>query len=202
MKDTSKPQLQRRLFNEKDFKAASRTDRIMMHMLNPDHFHLNWQDENYRDYMIQCFQVCCENYRQAIIIRLMKEIIPTFSHASIVQLIADTQAVFGNITKRNHYFDLTIQRERILATMELVGGKKTAPNPITGEIQEYDPDVKDFEALVKYEKLLFEIDCKLAELEPIQRSVTPEMPRVMFSSDPSLLAGMANQMMEDGGEEE
>lgn len=213
-----------RVFSFQDFENADRVDRIMMHMLNSDHFTLTDTETEYKKRLLIAYQIQCENYTQISVIRLIKEMIPGINHASIHKLIADSQSLFGRIVERNVLFDKYIQRERILLNIELCkrDGYLLTDEEYREKIRQYKAEQlmsqggslqdivdlsekedeedtlprntciseKNLANIVSLEKLLIEIDKEIDRLTPKKKEKIT-MPRITFSTDPSVLARRA-----------
>lgn len=212
---SSKEKLGRKLFDANEIKEADRADLILMNLLDK-RTPLTAQDQKYKEYIFKCYDLLCNNYRQVVVMKLLRELIPNFCDNSLRQLIIDTQKIISKTTKRNSIFDLSLQRERILKYIEKLSEEITIMEEKEEEDEEGNkikkqvprvissPDAKDFDVISKFEKQLFEIDLKLAELTNIaDLAKDVDLPNFTFSADPGLLNdAMKQNINEDGYEEE
>lgn len=211
---SSKEKLAGRLFKANEIKEADRADLILMNLLD-GRVKLSPQDTQYKEYIFKCYDLLCSNYRQVVVMKLLRELIPSFCDASLRKLIIDTQKIISKTTKRNLIFDLSIQRERLLKYIEKLTeeittmvDKEVVDNEGNKTIEKvpkviWQPDNKDFAVVEKMEKQLFELDIKLSELTNTITEKKNDLPSITFSADPELLKqAYSENLFQDGDEEE
>jgi len=96
----SKQLLKIRIYTEKDFKKASRIERIGMYLIQPN-LMLSPSDEAYKAKLLQIFHIQCEAMSQMEIIRKVTELYPRMKLATVHKMMTDAESVFGSLMKRN-----------------------------------------------------------------------------------------------------
>lgn len=189
MKQSFKERLAARAFNHNDFVKADRLTKIYMAMVDPDNFELNQEDEIYAKRIHECFQLLSQEYRQISVVKKFLELHPEFNHSRALKLIQDTQEIYGSITKRNAFFDLITQRERLLKHLENLDN--------SSEYQDDDSVIQyksssTYDAIIKLETLISKLDERISQMQPEEKGLMGgqneyQLPIIQLSADLSLL---------------
>lgn len=173
----SKKLLKKRTYSWKEFRAASRLERIHIHMMHPDDFWLHDHEEVYLDRMRTAFSVLSSSLSRIEAVKKIRELIPEIGRTSVYTLINDTKDVFGKVLKVNREFDRFAVGEKLLDLhrMNLEEG-------------DYEECRKCLEAYAKLHKLDEE---EVAALENIQ------LPDLVFTNNPSALPGVEDAEIEE-----
>ena len=173
----SKRLLKKRTYSWKEFKAASRLERIHIHMMHPSDFYLHDNEMQHLDRMRTAFSVLSSSLSRLEAVKKLTDLIPEISRTSIYTLINDTKDVFGRMLQVNKEFDRFAVGEKLLDLyrMNLEDG-------------DYEECRKCLEAYAKLHKLDQE---EVAALENIQ------LPDLVFTSDPSALPGVEDAEVEE-----
>lgn len=102
-----------RIYTEKDYVAAGRTDRIIMSMMEPERFVLSEKEDAYRSKLARAYAEVFEEYRQGEAVRWIQENIEdceTWFKAN--KVYADMCAVFGRFLEKNKAMQRAIIAER------------------------------------------------------------------------------------------
>jgi hypothetical protein len=195
MRQLLSEKLRKRVFTDKQFKEASRIDKIYMSFISPKYCVLCPRDEEYKEVLWKAYAIVCEHRLQAIVFRVLKERFPTYNNGSLTKIISDVQYLFGNVFERNVKFDRLIQREQILKHIEaLLKPKKSFTD--SGREYEILPTEKEYAVVASLEKLIMSLDDKIAAAGPTdEKSI--ELPKILLSTDSTLLLETNNY-----GEEE
>lgn len=112
----SKKRSQVRIYSQNDFRAANRIERIHIHLMFPDDFHLKESEIVHLERCRGAFAVMSDHFDQATRISRIRAIDP--DHISIYiacKLMNDAKELFGDIIKVNKKFDRMILREKLIA---------------------------------------------------------------------------------------
>lgn len=105
----------RRIFKPKDFREASKIDRLYMHLLQPDDFTLNGHEQKHLERLRQVFALVGQEPSDAKAVALVEGAMPELSKSTIYRAIRDMKKLFGEITLRNREFDRQVLGEKLLA---------------------------------------------------------------------------------------
>jgi hypothetical protein len=149
---------------------------------------LNDQDNNYKSHLFECYNLLCSHRVQSVVIKLLKEIIPTFSHSALLGLIQDTQYIFGNIIQRNVHFDRLIQREHLTKHIEALLTPKLVSD-MFGNSSTKEPGPAEYDVVAKIERLIIDLDKEIEKSTANDNEISEvrTLPSISFSTDPSLL---------------
>lgn len=173
-------QLPRRVFKAGDFAKSSTIDKIRISYIDGN-FELSPRLQAYAERLHEVFIILCSHTRQVVAAREIRKKYPECSGRIINKMISHVQYLYANITERNELWEVMNHKERLLRHIERCEGED------------------DMENVARFEKLIVELDKRLERLTPRLEKSGIEMPKIMLSADPSLLAA---QNMRHGEEEE
>lgn len=123
------------------FKEADRIGRLKMHMMN-DRFVLSPIEEDYLATLTTVWTTMTERITQTGVQKQLNKLMPNKVYR-LPKLIADAQALFGDLMKVNKDFERGIQRERIKRHIEKL---------------ENDEPKGFMDSIAKFEGLLMKLD--------------------------------------------
>lgn len=107
-----------RIYTEQEFKAASRVERIGMHLIQ-EKLMLSPSDEAYKSELWSIFNIQCSSFSQLEIIRKVKDLYPRKKMATVRRMITDAESVFGSLLKRNKDVSRAVRIERLSKIHEM-----------------------------------------------------------------------------------
>jgi len=195
----SRKRSQIEIYSLEDFKKADRLGRIRMHMLEPERFALNDQDDIYYRQLQQAYQLVFEELRHSVAIRAIQEAIPgaeMWHRAN--RILQDIYELFAPFLRKNKDLRRAILVEKLYEMAKVA--EKRAYGSYTddqGNVQEWaDPDwmvivERLYTQAGKFEGL-DQHDAPLLDPDEIQ------IPEIEITADPAaFLAAQA----ENSGEE-
>lgn len=112
------------IYSLEDFRKADRIGRIRMHMLEPDKFALNDQDDTYYRQLQQAYQLVFEELRQSVAIRAIQEGIPGAESWHMAnRILKDIYELFAPFLKKNKELRRAILVEKFYAMAKVAEGK-------------------------------------------------------------------------------
>lgn len=178
-----KERLPRRVFNEKQYRESTFIDKIRISYIDGNYV-LPPKIQGYANTLHEMFTILCSHTRQITAVREIKKRYTQYNNQTINKMIGEVQYLYSNITERNALWEAIMHREQTLRHMEIC---------------EKD---KDFENVARFSKILIDIDKRIDLLSPIiEDKHTAQLPKIMLSADPSLLAAQKN-ITEDAEYEE
>lgn len=175
------------IYSLADFQKADRLDRIRMHMIEPERFVLNDQDEVYYLQLQEAWLLVSNEVREAVAIRLIQDKVDgceTYYKAN--RVLRDVEALFAPFLSKNR----TIQRARIIEKMYLFAEKAESKAIWTDE---EGLEYVDQEWLMLAQKFYREA-AEMEGLNKIEESMLDaddiEIPEIEITSDPQAFLAM------------
>lgn len=102
------------IYSLEDFRKADRLGRIRMHMLEPEKFCLDDQDERYYRMLQQAYQLVFDELRQSVAIRVIQETIPEAESWYMAnRLLRDIYELFAPFVNKNKELRRAILVEKL-----------------------------------------------------------------------------------------
>lgn len=199
----SRKQSKIEIYSLDDFHKADRVGRIRMHMIEPDRFALNDQDEAYYRQLQQAYQLVFEELRQSVAIRAIQEAVPgaeTWHRANVI--LKDIYELFSPFLKKNK------ELRRAILVEKLYSLAKVAESKAVFEYKDSDGIVQsgaDMEWMVVAERLysqagkfegLDEHDTAMIDPDEIQ------IPSIEITSDPNAFLEAQHKEAEEAEDDE
>lgn len=187
------------IYSLADFKKADRISRIRMHMLEPDRFVLNDQDETYYRQLQQAYQLVFEELRQSVAIKTIQEAVPgaeTWHRANTI--LQDIYELFAPFLKKNKDLRRAILVERLYHMA------KVAESKAHGTYKDDEGISHDF-ADKDWMELAMKLYVEAGRFEGLDEHDTamidPDeitIPEIEITSDPTAFLEAQNEEAEEG----
>jgi cell division protein ZapA (FtsZ GTPase activity inhibitor) len=102
---------QRQIFTIEDWKEANRLERLYIHLLQPDDFELDYEDEDYLDALKQVWTILGKTMAKMKQVSRIVDLIGVTTRTAF-KYIDDAQALFGEILKTDAEMELSVMKER------------------------------------------------------------------------------------------
>lgn len=173
----SKSVLKKKVYEISDFKAATRLERLHIHLMQPYDFVLNNEDHEYLEILRECFTIMGNSISKQETIRKMQDREPFRQNREIYTIINDTQQLFGNIVKSNKQFDKMVVSEKLIKLAQQAE-----------EFMDIETARKCWETYIKLNRLDQKDELQLDDIQ---------IPDFVFTNDPSALPGVEDAEVEE-----
>lgn len=187
----SRKQLQIEIYSLEDFNKADRIGRIRMHMLEPDRFALNDQDDEYYRQLQQAYQLVFEELRQSFAIKAIQEAIPgAESWHRANRILQDIYELFAPFLKKNKELRRAILVEKLYMLAKAAEAKAVDENGQATDAEWMAIAERLYSQAGKFEGL-DEHDTALIDPDEIQ------IPAIEITSDPAAFLDAQNEEVEE-----
>lgn len=186
------------IYSLEDFNKSDRIGRIRMHMIEPERFALNDQDEEYYRQLQQAYQLVFEELRQSIAIKAIQEAIPgAESWHRANRILLDIYELFAPFLKKNKELRRAILVEKLYMMADVAEKKAIFEYTDSAGVKHQGADQ---EWMVIAERLysqagkfegLDEHDTALIDPDEIQ------IPSIEITSDPAAFLAAQNEEAEE-----
>lgn len=107
-----------RVYDANDWKKANRIERILIHIVDPDVYTLNNQDEVYYSRIRECMTIMKSNFSEVSINEQLRNHFPTMNSAQINQLKIDCNNFYNHFDIESKKISWIKQHERIMRHIE------------------------------------------------------------------------------------
>lgn len=186
------------IYSLEDFKKADRIGRIRMHMIEPERFALNDQDDEYYRQLQQAYQLVFEEMRQSVAIKAIQEAIPgAESWHRANRILLDIYELFAPFLKKNKELRRAILVEKLYMMADVAEKKAIFEYTDSDGVKHQGADQ---EWMVIAERLytqagkfegLDEHDTTLIDPDEIQ------IPHIEITADPAAFLAAQNEEAEE-----
>ena len=173
-------QLQR-VYNQHDWDTATRLEKILIHVIEPDLFPLSARDDKHYQRMQRCYTIMLSTFSETSRMALLRKEFHNMNSRAIGQLKNDVMTFYDKFDEQTKKFNWTLQHERILKHLELA-------------IEE-----NDLQSVGKFESILQKMRAEMPEDIIEEEELIPDFE---FTTDPRYLEGDQEIDYEEITEEE
>lgn len=166
--------LDKRIYTEREWQAADGLDRLYIHLMEPDRWILNDQEDEMLERLREVWAIVCKKSTQRERIKLISEQI-LVSERTVVKYIQDATHLFGDILKVDMDLELALAHERYMKLY-----KKAL-------------DAKDFDTARRCQDSATVI---LEKIESRQPRTAKVYAALVFTSDPAALSARNAEELE------
>lgn len=186
-----------------DFNKATRLDRIRMHMIEPERFQLDYDDQDYYEGMQKAYHMVFDNMRESQAVKMIQNEITGFeTWYKAKRLLSDVQLLFGEFVEKNRDLRRAILVEKLYRMAE-----KAEQRAIFTDIDEngIETEYADKEWIELAAKLYTDA-AKIEGLDQHQvPMVNPDeivIPAIEITSDPQAFLEAQLEEAEEGHDDE
>lgn len=184
------------IYSLEDFIKADRIGRIRMHMIEPERFALNDQDDEYYRQLQQAYQLVFDELRQSVAIKAIQEAIPgAESWHRANRILLDIYELFAPFLKKNKELRRAILVEKLYMLADAAKSKAVDPEGNALDIEWMAVAERLYSQAGKFEGL-DEHDTALIDPDEIQ------IPSIEITSDPAAFLAAQNEEAEEADPDE
>lgn len=201
----SKNQSTIKIYSQADFGKADRIDRIRMHMIEPERFVLNDQDETYYRQLQAAYHLVFDELRESVAMKAIMETVEgadTWHRAN--KLMRDIYTLFSPFVQKNKDLRRAILLEKLYLMADVA--QKKAVFKYTAQDKEGN-DIEHEGADLEWMELAGKLYAQAAKIEgldqPEMSVINPDdltIPEIEITSDPQAFLNAQNPDIEDAEE--